>query len=145
MANVMKEVANLLGLELEEEFNIDRGRNIYKLTDYGLVYRNYNQYRWKHSERFERLMLGYYEITKIPKPILDEKEKEYLSNVIKPFRNRIAYIMKCEDFTGEYIEIDLKDYCDEIPDIVMFPYFKKGTMYKGMEVNKEYTLEELGL
>ena len=26
-----------------------------------------------------------------------------------------------------------------------FPTFKKETMYKGMQVYKEYTLEELGL
>jgi len=29
--------------------------------------------------------------------------------------------------------------------IISFPNFKKGTMYKGMEVYKEYSLEELGL
>ena len=26
-----------------------------------------------------------------------------------------------------------------------FPVFKEGTMYKGMEVGKEYSLDELGL
>ena len=26
-----------------------------------------------------------------------------------------------------------------------FPFFTKGTMYKGMETDKAYTLEELGL
>lgn len=30
------------------------------------------------------------------------------------------------------------DYCS-------LPWFRKGTMYKGMETDKEYTLEELGL
>lgn len=25
------------------------------------------------------------------------------------------------------------------------PFFEKGTMYKGMEAHKKYTLEELGL
>lgn len=28
---------------------------------------------------------------------------------------------------------------------LMLPTFKAGTMYTGMELNKEYTLEELGL
>ena len=106
LENKMAEVAKLLGLELEEEFYIDRGRNIYKLTDYGLVYRNYNQHRWKHSERFEKLLLGYYEITKIPKPILDDVEKEYLGNIIKPFRNKVIGITKYDYSTnGEYIYI----------------------------------------
>ena len=74
----------------------------------------------------------------VEKEILDEKEKEYLSAVIKPFRDRIEYIKKMEDIR-EYITIDLKD--ERLP----FPYFDKGTMYKGMELGKKYTLKELGL
>lgn len=74
----------------------------------------------------------------VEKEILDEKEKEYLSAVIKPFRDRIEYIKKVEDI-GEYIAIYLKN--ERLP----FPYFDKGTMYKGMETNKGYTLKELGL
>ena len=30
-------------------------------------------------------------------------------------------------------------------DNTLLPCFKKGTMYKNMVINKEYTLEELGL
>ena len=30
-------------------------------------------------------------------------------------------------------------------DIIEFPYFEAGTMYTGMEIDKEYTLEELKL
>lgn len=29
--------------------------------------------------------------------------------------------------------------------IFSLPFFEKGTMYKGMETDKRYTLEELGL
>lgn len=74
----------------------------------------------------------------VEKEILDEKEKEYLSAVIKPFRDRVKYIKKVEDI-GEYITIGLKD------ENLLFPYFDKGTMYKGMELDKKYTLKELGL
>lgn len=72
------------------------------------------------------------------KEILDEKEKEYLSAVIKPFRDRIEYIKKVKDIR-EYIAIYLKN------ERLNFPYFDKGTMYKGMELDKKYTLKELGL
>lgn len=72
--------------------------------------------------------------------ILDDKEKEYLSSVIKPFKSEVVAIKKNEgENNREYIEIDLGG------DDILFPYFKKGTMYRGMEVDKEYTLEELGL
>lgn len=75
-------------------------------------------------------------------PVLNEVEKAYLSAVIKPFRNRVDYIMKEENICSstEFIHIDLSG-----GDIADFPNFKVGTMYKGMELDKSYTLEELGL
>lgn len=79
-------------------------------------------------------------------PILDDAEKKYLSAVIKPFRNRVNYIMKEETFDcptdcpTEFIHIDLSD-----GNIADFPNFKANTMYRGMEVDKYYTPEELGL
>jgi hypothetical protein len=77
--------------------------------------------------------------------ILDEAEKEYLRNVIKPFRNRVKYIKKEEDFVDGkqfiYIVLIREGGYDDIP----FPSFKKNAMYRGMEINKEYTLEQLGL
>ena len=76
-------------------------------------------------------------------PILDDVEKAYLSAVIKPFRKDIEYIVKFKRYSDkkEYIYMTMKkddDYC-------ALPVFEKGTMYKGMELNKRYTLEELGL
>ena len=81
-----------------------------------------------------------YEIVWEKKEILDEKEKEYLSAVIKPFRNRVKYIKKVSfNSEKEFIRIDLEG------DYISLPNFEKNTMYKGMELSKEYTLEELGL
>lgn len=77
------------------------------------------------------------------KEILDNEEKKYLRTVIKPFRNEIKYIIKKESYVRvdrEYIRIIFKDNDD-----MYFKDFKKETMYKGMQTNKEYTLEELGL
>ena len=72
--------------------------------------------------------------------ILDIEEKEYLGNLIKPFRNRVCFIKKIGGYTTkQYITIVLKD------ENIEMPYFKANSMYKGMEQNKEYTLEELGL
>ncbi len=77
-------------------------------------------------------------------PILTDKEKEYLSAVIKPFRNDVIAICK-EGFDNyEYITIYFKEEDGE-KDGMGFPIFKKGTMYKGMKEDKDYTLEELGL
>ncbi len=74
--------------------------------------------------------------------ILDDVEKRYLSAVIRPFRKRVDYIMKISDPLGcdkEYIFIKLDE------DSFSLPYFEAGTMYQGMELERAYTLEELGL
>lgn len=77
------------------------------------------------------------------KEILDAEEKEYLSNIIKPFRDRVTKIEKFEDNRDrqkEYITIYIKnDYA------IILPNFKKNTMYQNIEFDKMYTLEELGL
>ena len=76
----------------------------------------------------------------VEKEILDDVEKEYLSAVIRPFKDKVIYIIKWDCAIGEYITIGISN---DVP--ITFPNFKKGTMYKGMEVNKNYTLKELGL
>lgn len=75
--------------------------------------------------------------------ILTDKEKAYLSAVIKPFREDIEYIEKFKsNYVGkEYIYMMIEGNDDNCE----LPAFEKGTMYKGMEANKAYTLEELGL
>lgn len=73
--------------------------------------------------------------------ILTEKEKAYLSVVIKPFIEKVEYVYKiCSEIEKrEYLEISLEN------GVISFPYFEKGKMYKGMEINTLYKLEELGL
>lgn len=72
--------------------------------------------------------------------ILDKVEKKYLSEVIRPFRKEVTTIKKIEAPAGrEYISILLKD------DGMCLPCFERDTMYKGMEYDKTYTPEELGL
>ena len=83
-------------------------------------------------------------------PVLDEEEKKYLSAVIKPFRDQVIYIKKIDVYLGcnkycEYILGELSNKDDDVVDTFALAYFPKGSMYKGMETNKKYTLEELGL
>lgn len=73
--------------------------------------------------------------------ILDDAEKRYLRGVIRPFRNMVAFIKKTCNCGGfKWIEIAVKGN-----RTIVFPGFKNDEMYKGMELEKEYTLEELGL
>ena len=80
-------------------------------------------------------------------PILDDVEKSYLRSVIKPFRGRVNYIYKTS--CGEkayFIRIVVRStILSRGVDSMFFPVFAKDTMYKGMKLNKAYTLKELGL
>lgn len=82
------------------------------------------------------------------KPILDEVEKKYLWNIVKPFKNRVIDIVKSYLFDYpeyEYIYIRVGSIIDNKVDLMTLPYFKKDSMYKEMELKRSYTLEELGL
>lgn len=80
-------------------------------------------------------------------PILDSVEKRYLKSVIKPFKDKITFICKCELKENRcYIRIIVSSAV--LPsglDSIYFPIFIGDTMYKGMKANKCYSLEELGL
>lgn len=77
--------------------------------------------------------------------ILDEKEKEYLSNVIKPFRYRVVSIAKIGYNDRYFISIRIQSkFTLSKMGHTDLPIFNTD-MYEGMESNKEYTLKELGL
>lgn len=78
--------------------------------------------------------------------ILDDAEKRYLKAVIRPFRDRVKYIAKtCVEppysELAYYIYIRFNDGNGDMD----FPAFDESHMYKCMEDERAYTLEELGL
>jgi len=77
--------------------------------------------------------------------VLTNKEKQYLSNIIKPFRNKIIAIIKLPTGSDkEYIEMVFKDYDSSI-SFIDLPPFDENTLYIGMEESHRYSLEELEL
>lgn len=87
-----------------------------------------------------------YEV-EIEENILNEKEKEYLKAVIKPFRDRVINIRKnfdvCKDAYSIFIYIKSTMEIGKVESIGL-PFFKNN-MYMGMEHTTNYTLEELDL
>lgn len=78
-------------------------------------------------------------------PVLDDVERKYLQEIIKPFKNYVTGITKIKDDYEkgkQYIRIIVKKYTHEY---INLPYFEENTMYKGMKENKKYSLEELDL
>lgn len=92
--------------------------------------------------------------------ILTKEEKEYLANVIKPFKDKVISISKKQIANvinlglggavcrlGYYINIQVKDdfFASGFHQNIELVRFEENTMYQGMEIDKQYTLEELGL
>lgn len=136
--NYMKQVAQMLGVELGEEFKIKGREDTFRFNECRLLCHLKGNEWYECDEVLVDLLFGE---EKIQKPILDKKEKEYLSYVIKPFRDKIKCLYKTKNEDSEYIEFKFNDAYD----FMCFPNFEKGTMYKGMELVKKYTLEDLDL
>ena len=147
MENKMAEVAKLLGLKLGEEFTIKGVNSSYrfKLTAIGLMSSWRNSSRWNCSGLLEDFITGHYQIAKEVNSVLDEAEKRYLTNIIKPFKDQVIAIAKRSINYGEFIDIKIDEGELVNPRNICLPYFKPGKMYKGMKVNREYTLEQLEL
>ena len=86
--------------------------------------------------------------------ILDDAEKRYLSDIIKPFRKKVVGICKNSESNGNQCIIintiicSLHDRIINAPEYIEYmklPSFEKDKMYKGMVEDRWYTLEELGL
>lgn len=111
----------------------------------------YDEDSWvNHKELFSNEFLNQ-ELEISTLDILDEKEKQYLQNVIKPFRDRVKSIAKQNYTNGyDYISISVSYPINDCfdcfgTDSLFLPVFKSGTMYNNMKVGKNYTLKELGL
>lgn len=97
----------------------------------------------KHKDLYSDKFLD--QEIEIDEPILTDEERRYLSAVIKPFRSRVKTITKTYLECFNEFEWLVLEMIEDGNDTSNFPFFEKGTMYKGMEANKKYTLEELGL
>ena len=108
------------------------------------------------SQRFFRTVKDFVDFLSLPaaeEKKLDKVEKGYIKDVIRPFRDNVVYIKKTtatpieglfSSYCREQIEIGYKDfYNDDAIIKIILPPFMKDKMYKGMQINKEYTLEEL--
>lgn len=109
---------------------------------------------YDYNSKLEHNFNSNFDIARIDRPIeyktiykndeiLDSTEKRYLTAVIKPFRDKIEAITKESASNYDdlcYINISLKN-----GDYACLPSFEPSTMYVGMEVDEEYTLEQLGL
>lgn len=138
--NYMEQIAEMLGVKLYEDFRIKAINEMifekkFFLTEYGLFSEDSTV---PISTILNDILNGQYKIVKLPLALTKE-EKDYLSEVVKPFRDKIEYIKRLTSDSWDSIQM----ITDKGVTAVLF--FETDTRYKNMEPDREYTLQELGL
>ena len=141
----MLKLSKFLGVPENVEFKlqkdgVDFSNWSYKIQNNILLVKNKVEGSWYQSRvGINKIIRAKIVVT--PKEILTDKEREYLRNVIEPIKDRVSFIVKLEYHISQkhYIYIELNDGCIEL-----YP-FEPDTQFKSMELDKKYTLEELGL
>ena len=136
----MEQIAEMLGVKLYEDFRIKAINEMifekkFFLTEYGLFSEDSTV---PISTILNDILNGQYKIVKLPFALTKE-EKDYLSEVVKPFRDKIEYIKRLTSDSWDSIQM----ITDKGVTAVLF--FETDTRYKNMEPDREYTLAELGL
>ena len=77
-------------------------------------------------------------------PLLTYEEKQYLMQVIAPFKDDVDYIIKTGCVGDEYgVFYECINIACKNGDCAKLPNFRKGTAYKGMVANRKYSLADL--
>lgn len=121
------------------EYYVKGGRFREGWSDFVVNY--YNKVRTgKAMDRYNEWLLKEH---KEP-PILDDVERKYLSNIIKPFRDKVVNITKLDN--GVHCRISVRLYDNNGVDYMFLPIFDySAKMYVNMRPNRRYTLKELNL
>ena len=77
--------------------------------------------------------------------LLDKGERKWLKTMLRPFKDKVEYVFvkkvsyPYNDKRSLYVMLDSPRF------VIQLPPFNEGDMYNGMELNKNYKPEELGL
>lgn len=91
--------------------------------------------------------LRFIEVEELEQGTLTNEERDYLENIIKPFKNDSKFIIKKRNGMDFYRIIIIYENDDPYEDseIVLHNFKKKEHYFEGLEENVKYTLEDLNL
>lgn len=121
------------------------------LADDAIVEYSINNSKWVASNQSFYFRLDEVKKDKLDfeiyEPVLTEEERKYIAAIIAPLRKSWKRITITKIYgvgvCKERILFEFKNGDDE--ENYSLPSFDKGTMYNGMSLGTEYSLEELGL
>ena len=152
MRNCVDLIANYFGLDVGTIFQIEWACGYFKF-DYKdiLLWRDENggSDEWlAHNEYIlAELIAGRKHIK--PRELLTDAERAHIKSVIEPYGYDVWDIRKVQNSQDTQMIVITYDYCgtrDPLDSFeVSLPFFDNDTMFTGLQLNKCYTLEELGI
>ena len=145
-------IANYFGLDVGTVFEIERLPGHFKF-DYKdlLLWQGCNmrpdEWLYNNEHILVDLIAGRKHIK--PRELLTDAERAHIKSVIEPYGYDVWDIRKVQNSQDTQMIVITYDYGrvrDPLDSFeVSLPFFDNDTMFTGLQLNKDYTLEELGI
>ena len=152
MRNCIDLIANYFGLDVGMAFQIEGFPGYFKFD-----HENILLWRDDYMDPDEWLTLNEYILADLitgrrhikPRELLTDAERSHIKNIIEMYGYDVWDIRKVQnsqDTQNIVITYDYGRVRDPLDSFdVSLPFFDNNTMFIGMQLNKNYTLEELGI
>ena len=152
MRNCVDLIANYFGLDIGTAFQIEGFPGYFKFD-----HENILLWRDDYMDPDKWLTLNEYILADLitgrkhikPRELLTDAERAHIKSVIEPYGYDVWDIRKVQNSQDTQMIVITYDYCgtrDPLDSFeVSLPFFDNDTMFTGLQLNKCYTLEELGI
>ena len=152
MGDCIDLIANYFCLDVGTIFQIEGLPGYFKFDHKGMLLwqgRNMRPDEWLSNNEY--ILVGLIAGRKHIKPreLLTDAERAHIKSVIEPYGYDVWDIRKIQNSQDTQMIVITYDYCgtrDPLDSFeVSLPFFDNNTMFTGLQLNKDYTLEELGI
>lgn len=145
-------IANYFGLDVGTAFQIEGFPGYFKFD-----HENILLWRDDYIDPDKWLTLNEYILADLitgrkhikPRELLTDAERAHIKSVIEPYGYDVWNIRKVQNSQDTQMIVITYDYGgtrDPLDSFeVSLPFFDNNTMFTGLQLNKDYTLEELGI
>ena len=152
MGDCIDLIANYFCLDVGTIFQIEGLPGYFKFDHKGmLLWQGCNMRPDEWLSNNEYILVGLIAGRKHIKPreLLTDAERAHIKSVIEPYGYDVWDIRKVQNSQDTQMIVITYDYCgtrDPLDSFeVSLPFFDNNTMFTGLQLNKDYTLEELGI
>ena len=152
MGDCIDLIANYFCLDVGTIFQIEGLPGYFKFDHKGmLLWQGCNMRPDEWLSNNEYILVGLIAGRKHIKPreLLTDAERAHIKSIIEPYGYDVWDVRKVQSSQDTQKIVITYDYCgtrDPLDSFeVSLPFFDNNTMFTGLQLNKDYTLEELGI